>query len=134
MKRRQKCIFAPYIWIFSHFSPKHSFTPILMASEFLMVWDMFNTKITKKIIRKNIKVGWNDDKNTKKRQKLIFFDFFISLRFWRGRCFIMVWCMLNTKITKKKISKNFKGRKNDDEKHIFTPKNYFLIFFGSFRV
>ena len=47
-----------------------------MASEFLMVWDMFNTKITKKIIKKNIKVGWNDDENTKKRKKLIFFQLF----------------------------------------------------------
>ena len=96
-----------------------------------MVWDMVNRKITKKIVWKNIKVGWNDDKNAKKCQKLIFFDFFILLRFWRKRCFITVRGVLNTKITKKKFKNILRGGKTTTKNTFLHQKTFFLWQFFS---
>ena len=84
-----------------------------MASEFLMVWDMLNMKITTKLFKKKLRWG----ETTTKTPKTDFFQFFFYFApILTGKLFIMVWGMLNTKITKKKFSKNLKGRKNDDEK------------------
>ena len=126
MKRRWKWQKTPKIWFFSHFFPKNSFTPILTAMVFLMVWEVLNMKITTKKLSKNFKGGWNDDENAPKRKKRIFSNFFLWIRFWRRRCLFMLWGMLNTKITEKKMSKNFKGWQNDDEKYIFSSKKQYF--------
>ena len=71
---------------------------------------------------------------TPKTPKTVFFcNFFILLPFWRERCFIMVWGMLNMKITEKKIQKILIRRKMVTKNTFYHQKNIFLPLFFSPR-
>ena len=128
MKRQRKCIFAPKNGFISHFFPKDSFTPILTAMVFLMVWEVLNMKITTTKLSKNFKGGETTTKMPQNAKNWFFPIFFFESDI-DGKCVFLCVGICWTRQTLKKNVNIFKRWRNKTTTKNTPKKLFFPQFF-----